>query len=538
MAYFINKNVSSEVLLPFLLQSVHQGISIIDKEMNVILMNESACQMLDVRVEDLEEDCSLRHLLRVRIKRDGANMDAVDNIVERRMALINSQEPHEIEHMRPDGRIIRIQGTPIEDGGYVTVYTDVTDQRKYEANLEAIRIALEDKLEASLKDVRTNRDLLINAINAIEDGMIVFDEQDHLVLANSRIQDLFPSIKRHLTLKSHLDDIEGFDLPGFAEVAENEGGPEGRFSSERKLHDDKWYRIDQSATMDGGRIAIFADISVYRDQTSKLQQHTTELVRMLQKEMALSETQREFVSMASHEFKTPLAIIDSNAQRILRKLNNIGPERLEERVSNIRQSVQRMQFLINRFMDFSAEEMGELKMEFKVQPFRNAIERLCLSQSELVEGANINWDLAALPDEANYDQNLMDQCVSNVISNAVKYSENGAPICVRGICDERYMRIEVEDHGVGIPDEEQSKIFRKYFRASTSSGIAGTGIGLNFAQLVLKEHGGHIEVKSKVGEGSPFTIFLPLRLIPEDQRKDEGRQTGRSADCIMKEAEP
>ncbi len=96
-----------------------------------------------------------------------------------------------------------------------------------------------------------------------------------------------------------------------------------------------------------------------------------------------------------------------------------------------------------------------------------------------------------------------------------------APIQVTGARDERYLKIMVQDHGVGIPKTELSKIFNKYYRASTSSGIAGTGIGLNFAQMALKEHDGHIEVQSKVGEGSCFTIFLPASLAIDDQESDD-----------------
>ena len=186
------------------------------------------------------------------------------------------------------------------------------------------------------------------------------------------------------------------------------------------------------------------------------------------------------------------------------------------RTSNIRESVERLQYLINRFMDFSSEEITGFNMDAKKQKFRLDLEKLCLSHMEMEEGTRIEWDLDALPEYANFDQTIIDQCVSNVLANAIKYSESGSLVRVVGKRNERYLMIEVHDQGVGIPETELSKIFNKYYRASTSSGIAGTGIGLNFAQMALKEHGGHIEATSTVGEGSCFTIFLPASIAIDD----------------------
>lgn len=515
MPYYIGDSDLEKHLLSFLMQSAHQGMSLVSNEMEVVFINKAACDMLGLPIEVLEENPSLEFLLRYLAERGVYGPGDPEKLAQEVLETARQFNPIEIEREQPDGRIIRMQRTPLGHSGFVTIYSDITDQRTYEANLEATQYELEMKLEHSLDEVNYHRDLLVNAMDAVDDGLIVFDENDHLVLANKRMQDLYPSLKRHLVQNSHIDRIEGFSIP---ESQRSEDDATNLFSSsEHKLHDDNWYRINQSPTVNGGRIAIFSDVSVYKDQTHKLQDHTNQLVKLLQKEINLSETQREFVSMASHEFKTPLAIIDSNAQRIQRKIGEIPNERLRERIGNIRDSVQRMQYLINRFMDFSTDEITGLKVEAKRQPFRGALEKLCMSHLEMGEDCNIVWDLDALPQFAHFDQNMLDQCVSNILSNAIKYSEPMAPITVTGERTDRYLKIRVADQGVGIPKSEMSKIFNKYYRASTSSGIAGTGIGLNFAQMALKEHDGHIEVESEVGKGSCFTIFLPAKLAIDDQ---------------------
>nr|WP_319391472.1 PAS-domain containing protein [uncultured Cohaesibacter sp.] len=511
MPYFISNEKFENNLISFLMESVDQGISVTDKNLNIVFMNHAACKMLDIPISLLQKNNSIRNLISFMAERGDYGPGDLDEIVERRMAMLQQETIHAIEHETLDGRIISMQGKLACESIYVSIFSDITEQRTYEAKLEAIQYELELKLENSLREVRYNRDLLVNAINAIDDGIVLFDEDDRLVLANTSMLDLYPSLKRHLTRQSHISKIDDFNLPTAEDFSE-EDAIRGRHRNEVKLHDDHWYRIEQSATVNGGKIAIFSDISTYKDQTSKLQQHTNKLVKLLQKEISLSETQREFVSMASHEFKTPLAIIDSNAQRIERKAGDMSTERLLTRIANIRDSVERMQYLINRFMDFSSEEIAGLKMEAKKQNFRSTVERLCMTHLEMGETANIQWDLKALPEHASFDQNLLDQCVSNILSNAIKYSEPGAAIKVIGRNTGKHITIEVCDKGIGIPAEEVPKIFNKYYRASNSNGIAGTGIGLNFTQMALKEQGGRIEVRSKLGEGSCFTIFLPASI--------------------------
>ena len=522
MSYSMNNREMETSLLTFLMHSIDQGIAVVDHNLHVSFLNQAMSSLLDLPSSVLEQNASLDHVYRYLANRGDFGACDTESLVAERVAIVRNRLEHNFERERPDGRIVHVQGTPLDNGSYAIVLSDVTEQRNYEAKLESIQYELELKLENSLAEVRYNRDLLIQAIDAVDDGLVILDENHQLVLANQRIQTLYPVLRRHLAQHSHICRVEGFDLP----CAENPDDPQNNklCSAERKLHDGHWYRIEQSAIETGGRIAIFSDITTYKEQTSKLQDHTNSLVKLLQKEITLSETQREFVSMASHEFKTPLAIIDSNAQRIQRKIDrnegsSLEKERITARLGNIREAVSRMQFLINRFLDFSSEEIAGFKMEAKQNNLRASLEKLCIFYMEMNEGTQISWNLDALPDQALFDRNLLDQCVSNILSNAIKYSPAHTPINVIARRDERYIKIEIHDRGVGIPKDELPKIFRKYYRASTSSGIAGTGIGLNFAQLALKEHGGRIEVQSVVGEGSCFTILLPLNVSCDDAQE-------------------
>jgi len=106
--------------------------------------------------------------------------------------------------------------------------------------------------------------------------------------------------------------------------------------------------------------------------------------------------------------------------------------------------------------------------------------------------------------------------VQNVVGNAVKYSPDGAPVQVSVGGDAEWVSIIVRDHGVGVPADELPRLFARFYRASTSKGIAGTGIGLAGSRTIVEQHGGRIMLESAVGEGTTVTVLLPRQALPSD----------------------
>ena len=250
-------------------------------------------------------------------------------------------------------------------------------------------------------------------------------------------------------------------------------------------------------------------------RTVELRQQNQDLERALQREREYNAVLDQFVSMASHEFRTPLTIIDSAARRIERKADSIEPKDVAQRTQKIRNAVQRMLILIESVL--SSASMGAGKLKVEVQPFglRELAETTCQRQQEVSPTHRINAKLDALPERFVGDPNLLDQVFSNLLSNAVKYAPDSPEIDVAGVTRGKNVSFSVSDHGVGIPAEEQAKLFDKFFRASTSTGIAGTGIGLNLVAQIVELHGGRIEVQSKEGQGSTFTVLLPIRTMED-----------------------
>lgn len=238
--------------------------------------------------------------------------------------------------------------------------------------------------------------------------------------------------------------------------------------------------------------------------------------RLSKKERELSGLQRQFVSMVSHEFRTPLAIIDGIAQRIMRRLDKLGPDTVRESQQKVRLAVTRLTELMESVLSASRLEEGRIAFEPDVCPLVDLITDIHNSYSELNKDREIFLDVDRLPKTMIADGKLLRQIISNLLSNAIKYSPGGKRVWVNGHLDEQNdLLIAVRDEGVGIPEAELAKLFQRFFRASTSAGIAGSGIGLNLVQHFVELHGGRIEVDSTEGVGSTFTVRFPYSSIYE-----------------------
>ncbi|MEL6962257.1 MAG: HAMP domain-containing sensor histidine kinase [Pseudomonadota bacterium] len=218
------------------------------------------------------------------------------------------------------------------------------------------------------------------------------------------------------------------------------------------------------------------------------------------------------MSMVCHEFRTPLAVIDGNAQGIIKRRETISPDKLMGRLGKVRVSVRRLTELMESVLSASKLEAGSIAMNPAPCNLASMIDEVAANYREVNPTYDIAVDTADLPESFVADVKLIRQVVSNLLSNAVKYSPDGAYVSIDARTnDDGGVAIAVRDEGVGIPEDELKKLFQRFFRASTSTGIAGTGIGLHMVQALVDMHGGRIDVASDVGVGTTFTVCLPPR---------------------------
>jgi len=244
----------------------------------------------------------------------------------------------------------------------------------------------------------------------------------------------------------------------------------------------------------------------------------------LEKERELNELQRQFVSMVSHEFRTPLAIIDGNAQRLQRRPEKISKDRVLKVVMSIRTSVVRLTDLMESVLSAARMEGGQIEFEPRSFDIGTMIAEICGNYADINRHHHVETDLESLPKTYGGDVKLLRQVISNLVSNAVKYSPEGTTVFIRGAqAEDGSIAISVRDQGVGIPKEELDKLFERFFRASTSTGIPGTGIGLHLVKHLIDLHGGSLAVESVVDEGTMFEIRLPSdgEVMKIDAEDDE-----------------
>lgn len=248
--------------------------------------------------------------------------------------------------------------------------------------------------------------------------------------------------------------------------------------------------------------AVTGGIVIVRDVTERYD---------AQRERQLREVYRDFVTTISHQFRTPLAIIDSTTHRILRRGSRMDEAELAERTQTIRSAVSGLARLVDATLTAERIDAGEFELSLRPIDLAQLIRDICARFTELAPERQITLRLA-LSEPVECDSLLIDQALDNLFGNALKYSPGGEPIEIAAHSLGDDVLVSVADQGVGIPAEETARIFERFFRASTATGLPGNGIGLYTARQIARLHGGDITVASGPARGSVFTLRLPCRL--------------------------
>ena len=245
-------------------------------------------------------------------------------------------------------------------------------------------------------------------------------------------------------------------------------------------------------------------------------------LRTASREMRLSQMKTDFVSNVSHELRTPLASI-----RVFGEFLKLGRVRDDEKIREYGEYIEtesrRLTQLINNILDFSKIESGRKLYQFERADVGDVI-CAALKTSEVQlrqQDFSVRFDAPRQPLPAVVDTDSIAQAFMNLLDNAVKYSGTAREIDVRLERHDGSLRISVTDFGVGIPREEQTRIFEKFYRVSTGlvHDVKGSGLGLALVEHIVKAHGGRVTVESEPGRGSTFTIHLPAAVEEEKHQE-------------------
>jgi PAS domain S-box-containing protein len=251
-------------------------------------------------------------------------------------------------------------------------------------------------------------------------------------------------------------------------------------------------------------LGLSTDITERRNSEKRLQE-------AFQKEKELGELKSRFVSMASHEFRTPLATILAVTETLSAYRNKMEDSQIDQRLNKIQDQVGHLKDVIDDVLQLA--QIQAKKVVFN--PVLVDLDAMCRSVlDEFQSRPNIKHELVYTCDaklrEAYLDKRLMRQIISNLMSNAVKYSPEGKTIRINLEEKDNNLIFKIQDQGIGIPEADLKHLFEPFHRADNVGTISGTGLGLVITKESVELHGGTITVESTVGEGTTFTVTIPL----------------------------
>ncbi len=235
--------------------------------------------------------------------------------------------------------------------------------------------------------------------------------------------------------------------------------------------------------------------------------------RNVTKEMALARLKSDFVSNVSHELRTPLSLIRLYAETLeMGRLTS--PEKYQEYYRIIRKESERLTALINNILDFSRIEAGRKEYDFRETDMSELVHNTLDSYRYQLEQSGFQFEekIDEVP-PMRVDREAMARSLLNLVNNALKYSQDRKYIGVNLYRDNGSVKLEVVDQGIGIPHQEQQKIFEKFYRVGDPlvHNTKGSGLGLSLVRHIVQAHGGEVAVDSAPGQGSKFTIVLPVK---------------------------
>ncbi len=237
-----------------------------------------------------------------------------------------------------------------------------------------------------------------------------------------------------------------------------------------------------------------------------------EIKRNLAKERELSDLRSRFISMASHEFKTPLTTIYSSAEILERYSERLTNEQKLKNLKRIQENVTHMTQLLNDVLLIGKTQAGKLELKRELVDIAEICDSI-IDQFEsgvlLKTGHKLTVTKILTHKHCFIDPKIMRQILENLISNAIKYSPNESAVIVTIDCNDTGLNLSVQDFGIGIPDDDVARLFEPFHRATNVGTISGTGLGLAITKQSVELHGGEISVETVVGSGTFFKVFLP-----------------------------
>lgn len=398
-----------------------------------------------------------------------------------------------------------------------------------------------------------DQDIFNVLLGSVSEGVIIVDEQQKVVEVNASAQKMFGYTKAEL-IKQHLNILipqnyrSGHDahFNGFMKAKERRRMGHGRdvygahkdgsiFPVEAGLNPFSVYGKNYV-------MALVIDISVRKEQEEKIQELNAELEKKvllrtqelsetiqqlevenakrveaeeeaktaLKREQELNELKTKFLSLVSHEFKTPLSGILTSTILLSKYKLTEQQQKRDKHIKTITDKVHYLNNILNDFLSIEKLQKGKVNYKFSTFKLSKVVNEVVYNANMLLkDGQQINYPENIDSFSLHQDEKIVELALSNLVHNAIKYSSENTIIDIIITQDESTTTLQVKDNGIGIPQQDQKNIFNRYFRAENALLTQGTGIGLNIVKDHLENLHGTISFKSIENEETIFTITIP-----------------------------
>ncbi len=453
-----------------------------------------------------------------------------------------------LRNYRKDGSLFwnDLSITPLLDENknlthFIGVQNDVTERIENKKALESYAEKLEETIEKRTTELKSTVEKLIDtninlenqvlstkaaeqkarasqemftaiAKNFPKGVIIVFNQDLELVYLEGEELDRF-RIKKSALESAQLDELAFLTAQQKSKLKDEiKSTLNGQIISSEIDFLGQSYTVNSTPLVGDSNTIIWA-LFVFHNVTSQ-KQVQQKLEASLKAEQELNELKSRFISMASHEFRTPLSAILSSAI-LIGKQNEAGKEeRRMKHVFRIRQNVKNLVVILNDFLSLSKLEEGKIKAIPKSFELIEFV-KLAIDEMEATrkDGQNIIIESKESRLTVFLDPKLLSHILINLLSNAIKYSDANQNILIKIIRTNTHFSVIIIDNGIGIPEAEQKNLFQRFYRAENATNIQGTGLGLHIVKQYVDLMEGNVDFKSEVGKGTSFKVELPITMM-------------------------
>ena len=401
----------------------------------------------------------------------------------------------------------------------VGIVQDVSDRKEAELALRQLNQELETKVAQRTLDLQRSELRFRSLFEQMAVGVAQINLEGYWEFVNQKLCDILGYTPQQLAQRTCLQMTYDEDLPLSEQVRQDLLNGAGTITLEKRfLHANGspiWVHVttsivfepSSSEAQESPAVAPYF-VVVIQDITER-KRAEAEVIKALQKERELIDLKSRFISMTSHEFRTPLAVIKSCGQ-LLQRYDWSREEQLEQ-LNDIQSAVSHMTELLDDVLTLAKSDSGTLKFTPQSLDICEFCDKLLRQlQGSIARDRQLSWQVPQTPVMLNGDEKLLRQIFSNLVSNALKYSSIDKPVEIRLFQRGRELIYSVKDQGIGIPAGDLPRLFESFHRAKNVGTIPGTGLGLAIVQRCVDLHGGRVEVKSQVGVGTQIFVHFPL----------------------------